>query len=191
MNYMEKKYKLTDETIEVNGKTLYRIEALKDFSNVKKGDKGGFIEKEENLSHLGDAWVYDDAAVCDMAQIYDYAKIFERATIYNKAIICGYSTIGDHVIICDNAIIKDVKIFGEAIISHDAKILSNKDFIVFKNWWSSGRYFTWTRSNNMWTVGCFYGTGEELIEKAYEDSKLSGDEYKRIVEYVNSINHNE
>ena len=53
MSYMEKKYKLTDETIEVNGKTLYRIEALKDFSNVKKGDKGGFIEKEKNLSHLG------------------------------------------------------------------------------------------------------------------------------------------
>ena len=40
MNYMEKKYKLTDETIEVNGKTLYRIEALKDFSNVKKETKG-------------------------------------------------------------------------------------------------------------------------------------------------------
>lgn len=63
MSYMEKKYKLTDETIEVDGKTLYRIEALKDFSNVKKGDKGGFIEKEENLSHLGNAWVYDDAKV--------------------------------------------------------------------------------------------------------------------------------
>ena len=36
MSYMEKKYKLTDETIEVNGKILYRIEALKDFSDVKK-----------------------------------------------------------------------------------------------------------------------------------------------------------
>lgn len=33
---MEKKYKLTDETIEVDGKTLYRIEALKDFSYIKK-----------------------------------------------------------------------------------------------------------------------------------------------------------
>ena len=40
---MEKKYKLTDETINVDGKTLYRIEALKDFSDVKKGDKGGCI----------------------------------------------------------------------------------------------------------------------------------------------------
>lgn len=61
------------------------------------------------------------------------------------------------------------------------------DYIVFKNWWSSGRYFTWTRSNNMWRVGCFYGTGKELIEKAYKDSAKSGREYERIVEYVEEI----
>lgn len=231
---MEKKYKLTDETIKIGEKILYRIEALKDFSYVKKGDRGGFIEKEENLSHLGNSWVYDnakvfddaevlgDAAVCDMSQIYDYAKIFEHtiildhaqiygrahvlghtrvqdivqiygdsivgnyAKIYNESIICN-SRICGNIIICDNAIIKDVGISGEAVISHDAKILSNKDYIVFKNWWSSGRYFTWTRSNNMWSVGCFYGTGEELIEKAYKDSELSGKEYKRVVDYVNSI----
>ena len=47
---MEKKYKLTEETINVFNKTLYRIEALRDFSDVKKGDKCGLIEKEDNLS---------------------------------------------------------------------------------------------------------------------------------------------
>ena len=47
---MEKKYRLTDETINVNGRILHRIEALRDFYGVKKGDKGGFVEKEENLS---------------------------------------------------------------------------------------------------------------------------------------------
>jgi len=36
-------------------------------------------------------------------------------------------------------------------------------------------------------VGCFYGSGEELIEKAYEDSKLSGRNYERIVKYVEEI----
>ena len=45
---MEKKYKLTDETIKLNGVTLYRIEALKDFGEIKKGDEGGFIESENN-----------------------------------------------------------------------------------------------------------------------------------------------
>ena len=39
----------------------------------------------------------------------------------------------------------------------------------------------------MWRVGCFYGTGEELIKKAYRDSEESGREYERVVNYVNSI----
>ena len=49
---MKKKYKLTEESISYNGKTLYRIESVRDFSNnfseVKKGQKGGFIESEYN-----------------------------------------------------------------------------------------------------------------------------------------------
>ena len=61
------------------------------------------------------------------------------------------------------------------------------DYIVSKNWWSSGRYFTWTRSNDMWRVGCFYGTGKELIAKAYKDSKVSGREYEKVVKYVEQI----
>ena len=68
-----------------------------------------------------------------------------------------------------------------------AWVCGNADYIVFKNWWSSGRYFTWTRSNNMWKVGCFYGTVEELIKKAYADSEKSGREYERVVKYVESI----
>ncbi len=40
----EKKYQLTDETQNYYGKTLYRIQALKDFGDVKAGDKGGWVE---------------------------------------------------------------------------------------------------------------------------------------------------
>lgn len=39
----------------------------------------------------------------------------------------------------------------------------------------------------MWKVGCFSGTGEELIKKAYKDSEKSGREYERIVKYVEEI----
>ena len=49
---MEKKYKLTDEIIEFYGTKLYRIEALRDFSNVKKGDKGGFVKSEVNYPRI-------------------------------------------------------------------------------------------------------------------------------------------
>lgn len=38
-----------------------------------------------------------------------------------------------------------------------------------------------------WHVGCFHGTGEELIKKAYQDSEKSGRECEKVVRYVESI----
>ena len=209
---MEKKYKLTEETIIVNGKTLYRIKSLKDFGNVKKGDKGGFVEKEENLSQSGNCWVYDNAKVYNNAKVFDYADIYGNAEIFGNAIVSGnarvygnakvyhYAMVYDNAEVCDNAIISgnaevyhdaavygNARVFGNAEICGKAEIANDLDYIVFKNWWSSGRYFTWTRSNNMWKVGCFYGTSNELIEKAYRDSNESGKEYERVVKYVESM----
>ena len=59
-----KKFELTDEFVtNVFGKKLFRIKALVAFGNVEKGELGGFIEKEDNLSHGGDARVFDNAWV--------------------------------------------------------------------------------------------------------------------------------
>ena len=100
-----KKYKLTEETINVNGSILHRIEALKDFANIKKGDKGGFVEKEENLSQSGDCWVYDDAMVCGKAMVYGNAKVSEDARIYGK------------VRVLDNAVVRDnAKVHGFVVV---------------------------------------------------------------------------
>lgn len=98
----------------------------------KKGELGGYVEKEENLSHSGNARVYGNAEVSKL-----------------------------------------------------------NDYIVFKNNWSSGRHFTYTRSNKMWKVGCFYGTGEELIKKAYQDSKDSGKHYEAYVNLVKTLEQEE
>ena len=233
---MQKKYRLTDETIEFNGVKLHRIEALKDFSLVKKGDRGGFVQSEKNLSHIGSCWIFDnaivygkaevfgDAMIYGSAKVYDNSKVFDNAKVYDDANVfgdakifgnanvygnaevydnakvcgnvkvCGYAYVCGNVKLCDKTKVYDnayvsgnIKVCGDTTIRGFAKVSSHSDYIVFKNWWSSGRYFTWTRSNNMWSVGCFYGTGKELIEKAYKDSELSGREYKRVVEYVESI----
>ena len=68
---MMKKYELTNETIEFRRRKLYRIRALRDFSNVKAGDLGGYIESEENLSQDGLCWVSEDARVCGNAWVCD------------------------------------------------------------------------------------------------------------------------
>jgi len=39
----------------------------------------------------------------------------------------------------------------------------------------------------MWSVGCFYGTGSELIAKAYKDSEKSGKCYEAIVKAQEAI----
>lgn len=57
------------------GFTLYRIRALKDFSNVNSGDLGGYICDYENLSQYGDAWVSSDA------QVYGDAKVSGQISI--------------------------------------------------------------------------------------------------------------
>ncbi|HEM4040679.1 TPA: polymer-forming cytoskeletal protein, partial [Streptococcus suis] len=59
---MTKKYELVlDDTISFWGWKLFRIRALISFGSIEVGDLGGYIEKEENLSHDGNAWVYGDA----------------------------------------------------------------------------------------------------------------------------------
>ena len=82
---MNKKYELTDETQEWNGRTLHRIRALADFGDVKAGELGGWIEKEENLSHNGNAWVYGDAWVCGDARVCGDAQVCGNAEIFKTS----------------------------------------------------------------------------------------------------------
>ncbi len=218
------KYKLTDEYITIDNTKLYRIEALKDFSYVKKGEKGGFVASEKNLSQNGNCWVYrnarvypnacvfgdaqvygnasisgkakvfgnakvfGDAKVCEATEVYGDAMVLGNTMVYGKAKVFGKAQVfGDAKVKGDAQVYGNAQVDGNAEIGGNAKISSNSDYIIFKNWWSSGRHFTWTRSNNMWTVGCFHGTGEELIAKAYRDSDLSGKEYEKVVKYVETI----
>lgn len=207
-----KKFKLTKETINFRGHKLHRIRALRDFSGVKKGDLGGFIESEANLAHEGNCWVYGDARVYGNARVLYDARVGSKATVYGDVVVCGRAQVygnaevgdnawvGENARVSDNAwvygnasvghnahIFGDAWVSGEARVGGDAQVERTSDYVVFKNWWSSGRHFTWTRSNNAWSVGCFYGTSEQLIAKAYKDSEESGREYERVVKYVESI----
>ena len=75
----KKKYELTTDTKIVYGRKLFRIKALISFGNVTAGDFGGYVEKEENLSHDGNAWVYGNAKVFGDAWVYGDAKVFGDA----------------------------------------------------------------------------------------------------------------
>lgn len=263
MTYNGKKYEITNETNPIGN--MRRIKALRDFADVKKGDLGGFVESEDNLSQYGDCWIYDNAKAIGNSKVIDNAQIRKNALIrgfasvgdrsivrgnaqvtdivkisdnaivegyavvsgdarlsdnahvsgkvivrantvmsgessaygnavlsgdayiYGNAVVCGNATM-HHGIACGNAVVcGNVNVFDNPTFSADDVIYGKRDYITFHNWWSSGRTVTWTRSNNRWKAGCFEGTGEQLVEKAYADSFMSGREYKRLVDYVEEI----
>ena len=74
-----KKYELTTNTKMRFGRKLFQIKALVSFGDVAAGDLGGYIEKEENLSHDGDAWVSGNAWVYGNAQVYGDARVYGNA----------------------------------------------------------------------------------------------------------------
>ena len=180
---MIKKFELDlSSKITFLGIELFRIKALVSFGDVEKGEFGGYVQKEENLSHSGDAWVYGNAKVYGNAEVYGDAKVYGNAWVSGNAEVYGDAKVYGNAWVYGNA-----EVYGDAWVSGNAKVSKIDDYIVFKNTWSSGRYFTYTRSNKMWKVGCFCGTGEELIKKAYQDSKESGNHYEAYVNFVKTL----
>lgn len=89
-----KKFEFTGETkILSNGTILHRIKALVEikpgYSIVKAGDLGGWIEKEQNLSQDGNAWVYGDARVGSDSYVYKPEHILVIGPIGSRD---GYTT---------------------------------------------------------------------------------------------------
>ena len=80
-----KKFEFTGETKTISLlfriATLHRIRAVAEFGLVKVGDLGGWIEKEENLSHDGKAWVCGDAKVWGNAKVCGDAKVFSASHV--------------------------------------------------------------------------------------------------------------
>ena len=118
---MEKKYKTIPEG------DMLRIIALKDFLNIKKGDRGGLIDNEDNLSQEGDCWIYltakvsGDARVYDNAKVWRFAKVSGNAKVYGDARVYDYAMISDCACVSGKAMISDgVEVYGDAVISGNA-----------------------------------------------------------------------
>ncbi len=186
---MEKKYELTNETITVCGRTLHRIRALKSFSNIRKLELGGFIEKEENLSQFNNSWVggnacvLENACVCDNASVSgyacvygnammsDYSRAFGEANIYGDSHVCGYATIRDMATVRDAFVSGHSNVRCCANICENAYVLSTKDFIAIGKIGSRSDYTTFykNRDNGISVqCGCFNGKVEEFEEAVKE-----------------------
>lgn len=120
---MKRKYELTKTTVKVGDRVLHRIRALKTFGDVKKGDLGGWVEKENNLSQEGDCWIYDEARVYGDARVFGnanvsmYASVFDNAEVYEHAEVFGNAEVSGNARIFGVA-----TLFGCARVSERAQV---------------------------------------------------------------------
>ncbi|USF31187.1 hypothetical protein [Clostridium sp. MD294] len=118
-----KKYELLPSPITVNGCTAYKIKALQSFGNVVKGQTGGAVSSEANLSHLGCCWIYDSAAAVGNAKVYGNAKIYDNAVIAENAEIYDCAKIGGNSVVKGNAQVYDcARVLENAVIDGNSKI---------------------------------------------------------------------
>ena len=118
---------------------LWRIQACKDLNtiispalDIKKGDFGGLIQSEKNLSHDGGCWVLDGGRVYGNAKIYDdaligNARIYGNAQIYDRAAVNGSWVRGDAKIhgmasVNDSLIYDRAQIYGMTTVRNNVKI---------------------------------------------------------------------
>lgn len=175
-----------NQSITFEGRTLYRIKALRDFADVTKGDYGGYIQNYRNLSQDGTCWIYDDAKVLDKgsvsqsATVYhnaivrDYVKIERTALIEDNAIIsqhaivtglaniCGNAQIKGNSLIMDSALINgDAIIDGDDVTIYGRTILSSNSHISKNSDYITinglnGKAMTYCFANDYWCVDSFY-----------------------------------
>lgn len=133
---MSKKFKLVkaDKVIKTpEGKVLKQLVALKDFGDVAKGQKGGYLESAKNLSQDGNCWVYDDACVFGTAVVSNDAtvngqsEVFGNARVFGRASITGKSKVYDNGNVCGAAMISSSTVRGEALIGGDAILNDGSD----------------------------------------------------------------
>ena len=197
-----KKYELTEETKVIDGKTLFRIRALRSFGDIKAGDLGGFIENERNLSHEDNAWVSGNAKVIDNARVSDNALVIDNARVSGEAWVDGNARVSGNARVIDNARVSgyakvggkaivggEAWVSGEAQVSDDGLINSNNDYLCEKGLGSHNRsasFFKCKDGHIHVLCGCFSGNLDEFENKVKEEHGNSkyAKEYLGFIEVV-------
>lgn len=179
-----KKFELTTESIYLLGTKLFRIKALVTFGCVKKGELGGFVEKEENLDHTGSAWIFGNAKVYGNARVYRDARVSGNAKVYGNALVYGNAWVHGDAKVYGNALVH-----GDEEVSGNAEVSGNQMHATVKGFGSQYRNTTFfiTRDRNICVnCGCFSGTLEQFrakVKETHKDTKYAK-EYLAIADLM-------
>ena len=180
-----KKFELISEFVtNVFGKKLFRIKALVSFGDVSAGELGGFVEKEENLSNNGNAWVAGNARVAGDARVSGDARVAGNAQVAGDARVSGNAWVSGDALVAGNAQVSD-----NARVAGNAQVAGDADFSVVTGFGRCFRATTFFRCKDKILrvqCGCFYGDlakFREIVKKTHGDSKYAK-EYLAIADLM-------
>ena len=122
------KYKILYERKKLlpDGTSVYRIQALHDFGDIKEGTIGGYVASCNNLSHRGLCWVADDAIATE------FSFVQKDALLSGNAKLSGFAWIGGKVHVTDHAELTDyTSAYDNAFIGGFARLCEGAS--VFEN----------------------------------------------------------
>ena len=105
---------------------LHLIRALSDVrSGVVKGDLGGYVQNEDNLSQEGTCWIFDDAIACESSFVDQQATVSGTAVIRGSALVSGRAMIRQNAVVDDHAIVMDGFVKAQAHVAGNAAITAS------------------------------------------------------------------
>jgi len=113
-----KHFKLNrDDAIKIDEMLLFRIEATRDTAFVKKGDLGGYIEREDIIEGEN-AWLGENAIAYG-----------EHTKIKGNSLVGGYSVLNNSRIsgnsIAENSILIDSVVMGQCYVHTGSKVVKS------------------------------------------------------------------
>ena len=115
----------------------FRLVALREFwchdKYIKRGEQGGLVDNELNLSQEGSCWITKDACV------YGNARVYGDALITDKAIVCADAVVMDNAVIRD-----DCQVCGKSIIRGNAVVAGSIELVNAKLGKDFGEDCKWT-----------------------------------------------
>ncbi|WP_420639788.1 hypothetical protein [Candidatus Poriferisocius sp.] len=164
---------------------LKRVRALRDITVVvdgqpvlvaRRGDLGGWVEGEGNLSAGGSAWiagdakvfgdarVEDDALVTGFAEVSGGAVVKDRAQVSGQAKVFRRAQVSDQAQVVDAAVVCSAAgVYGNAVVEDEAVVCGR----AFRPFAQSGKDAAGSKANVAGMLAWVQGWGELGLEPVW------------------------
>ena len=170
-----KKFELVDDdTVVVDGVTLYRVRAVRDFGGtrrgrrvvVKRGELGGYVASEDCLSQEGLAWVYSDAKIVD-GYVGGSSSLFGRAVLKGGGRLVHDVELRDDVMVDGQVVLDGVITLRDRVKMLGTIRVSGID-VTFRDDVVASGSVDFTVNNGVFAGKCEFGGYVHLVGQNFQ-----------------------